>query len=166
MNPPYLTRSHVGRDVLLILCNAPPEHLDTDKEGGQKGVASQVLRFTGHSQVVLFGKRGFDTSGGTDSDDSSSESVGSTEQRARSYESHDDAVANFDSDALAKCMDTAVTGLLLCRPASICAWLGVEFCRQSPTIDYVSWAGCVLDSLALADCHSVRVAAVPTSTYS
>ena len=49
-------------------------------------------------------------------------------------------------ETLEACMSTAVTGLLRCQPANVCAWLAVEFCRQSPAVELVSWGGRVVNT--------------------
>lgn len=45
----------------------------------------------------------------------------------------------YSVNYLVHAMSTAVRGILECRPASVNAWLAIEFCRQSEKVAMISW---------------------------
>eukprot|EP00750_Incisomonas_marina_P028231 INCI6546.2.p1 GENE.INCI6546.2~~INCI6546.2.p1 ORF type:complete len:226 (+),score=22.80 INCI6546.2:311-988(+) len=86
------------------------------EESSLPGMDGQVVKFTDHANVILYGTK------------------------PRSPGASDSGPA-YTRESLEQSIDAAVTGLLLYRPANVCAWLAIEFCRQSPRVDFVSWSG-------------------------
>ena len=124
---------------------------DDDEEvvpGEPVGMDGQVLKFAKHANVVLYGTLGpvargrhnASNAGGGDGSGSGKSGSGGGGSGSRGHR------YRYSRQKLEGCMDVAVTGLLLCRPANIHAWLAVEFCRQSARVEYVSWAGRVVNT--------------------
>ena len=116
----------------LVFQDRPPRDVHfTDGDGGEDGHApvpaaadlgmdGQVIKFSKHATVVLYGTHPKHNSAGPPTQEM--------------------------QEMLEACMSTAVTGLLRCQPANVCAWLAVEFCRQSPAVELVSWGGRVVNT--------------------
>jgi hypothetical protein len=119
----------------LVFHDRPPRDIHFNDDGGgggsgggeggdgedavpaDLGMDGQVIKFTKHATVELYG----------------------THPRHR-------PPAFFTEATLEACLSTAATGLLKCRPANVCAWLAIEFCRQSPVVDLVAWGGRVVNT--------------------
>jgi len=101
---------------------------NTDSDEYLEGMDGQTLRFTNNATVVLFGTRPYGK-------DPNHVALGLKEKAAA-----------YASSALEKNIEEALSGLLQCRPASVFAWLAIEFCRQSPFVELVSWSGRVVNT--------------------
>ncbi len=129
---------------------AAADHNDGDDDHARYRVRGQALKFAINATVVLFGSlegrmwdRGDDSAGGAAA---TPQAGGQPGAASRAEDSPAPQQAACSPEALTASMSAATTGLLLCRPANVCAWLAVEFCRQSPCVEMVSWDGRVVDT--------------------